>query len=162
MRSLFALVVLAGCVHAPRPNAATGASAVGTEPVVTLERTVCYGTCPAYTVAAYADGRVVFDGRDHVARVGVAERHVDPAVVAALVARAEAAGHAGFTEALAEPNVMCATDNPAAITTVRTAARTTHVAHDLGCRGFAGEAALRAFEDEVDRALGTAEWVGPR
>ena len=64
--------------------------------------------------------------------------------------------------ALAEVSGACATDHPSAVTTVRTGAGTTRVAHDLGCRGFAGEAALVAFEAEVDRALGTAAYVGPR
>ena len=127
-------------------------------PVVTLERTGCLGTCQAYTVSATAAGRVVFEGRAHVARVGTAEWRVAPSVVAGLVAAAEAAGHAragarGFHWG------TCATDHPSAVTTVRTAAGTTRVWHNLGCSGFAGEAALLAFESEIDRALGTAPYV---
>ena len=141
---------------APTDAASTGAAAV------VLERTLCYGTCPAYTVSAYADGRVVFEGREHVARVGTARWAVPPAVVAGLGAAAAEAGYASFPAALAEVSGACATDHPSAVTTVRTAAGTTRVAHDLGCRGFAGEAALVAFEAEVDRALGTAAYVGPR
>ncbi len=140
------------------PDAAsTGVAAI------VLERTLCYGTCPAYTVSAYADGRVVFEGREHVARVGTARWTVSPAAVAGLVAAAAEAGHAGLPEELTgDACPRSATDNPAVITTVRTAGRTQRVAHDLGCRGFAGEAALVAFEAEVDRALGTAAYVGPR
>ena len=152
------LAVFSACaVPAAAPPALPAASG---EAGVTLERTQCYGTCPAYTVAAFADGRVMFEGREHTARPGAAEWRVAPAVVAGLVAAAERAGHARASEALA--GAVCATDNPAAITTVRTDAGTTQVAHDLGCRGFAGEAALVAFEVEIDRALGTAASVGPR
>jgi hypothetical protein len=129
-----------------------------------MDRTVCYGTCPAYTVTAHADGRVVFEGREHVARVGAAKWRVTPAVVAGLVAAAERAGHAGFPDDLSGPDACPqeATDGATTTTTVRTAAATKRVAHYSGCHGFAGRETLRAFEDEVDRALGTTAYVGPR
>ncbi|HEX8385044.1 MAG TPA: DUF6438 domain-containing protein, partial [Rubricoccaceae bacterium] len=140
----------------------TPSAAAGGAPAVVLERTACYGTCPVYTVSAYADGRVVFEGREHVAHVGTTEGRVVPAVVSRLVAEAEAAGLARFPAALAAASGTCATDHPSVLTTVRTPAGTTRVEHDRGCRGFEGEAALVAFEDEVDRALGTAVWVEAR
>jgi glucose/arabinose dehydrogenase len=146
-------------------GASTGAMAPDGPAVVTLERTACYGRCPAYTVSAFADGRVVFEGLGHVATMGTAVRRVDPAVVAGLVSRAAEVGHAAYPDALTWGNDACeriSTDGPTATTTVRTAAGTSRVEHYGGCRGFKGEGALTAFETEVDRALGTADWVGPR
>ncbi|HEX9951997.1 MAG TPA: DUF6438 domain-containing protein [Rubricoccaceae bacterium] len=153
-----------------RVAASVSGSASGPVPadgptVVTLERTACFGWCPVYTVTAFADGRVAFEGREHVATVGAAEGRVDPAVVAGLVAQAEAADHAGYPDALTRGSDACervSTDGPTATTTVRTASGVSRVEHYGGCRGFAGEVALTAFEAEVDRALETAAWVGPR
>ena len=34
--------------------------------VVTLERSGCYGDCPAYTVAIHGDGKIEFHGNAHV------------------------------------------------------------------------------------------------
>ncbi len=139
-----------------------GSGAAAAAPVIVLERTPCYGRCPVYSLAAYADGRVVWTGTQHVATLGTAERQVPPALVAELVAAAEAAGHAGLPEVLASGDVceQFRTDNPGARTTVRTAAGTHSVLHNYGCRGFRGEAALTAFETAIDRALGTSAWGG--
>lgn len=165
---LFALALAAGCTtarsDAAGPSGPAVAAPVAAGPVVMLERTVCYGTCPAYTVSATADGRVVFEGREHVARAGRHEARVAPAVVAGLVARAAAIGHAGYPASLTGTDV-CDTllsDNPAAITTVRSAAGTSVVARDGGCMGFRGQAELTAFEDAIDTALGTAAFLGTR
>ena len=139
------------------PDAATSGTATpDTAAVVTLELTGCLSPCLSYTVQAYADGRVAFEGGERAARPGAAEWRVAPAVVAELVAAAEAAGHARATEAMAGAN--CATDQQALITTVRTAARTTQVWHR--CSGFPGEAALLSFYAKIDCALGTAPYVG--
>lgn len=167
LRLVASLVLgLSACSPAARlPPAGTSGPPDPSTPVVTLERTPCYGRCPVYTVAVYTDGRVVFDGRQHVAREGRSEGRVGPEAVARLVASAEAAGHAGFPASLTRPSGACPTfrtDQPGAVTTVRTAGGTSRVEHDLGCSGFAGEAALTAFEGEVDRVLGTAAWVGSR
>ena len=145
----------------PPPDAA--AAVPPDSAAVVLERTACYGRCPVYTVSAFADGRIAFEGRAHVARVGTAARRVDPGVVAGLVARAEAIDHAGYPDALTWGSPACTTmrtDGPTATTTVRTAGGTSRVEHYGNCGGFAGKAALTAFEDEVDRALGTAPYVG--
>ncbi len=134
----------------------------GDAPVVSLQRTACYGRCPEYTLAAYLDGRVVWTGRRNVTLVGTAERQVAPALVAELVAAAEAAGHASLPEMLAGGDVCSqfASDMPGAVTTVRTTSGVHTVTHNRGCTGFRGEAALTAFETMIDRALGTSAWDG--
>ena len=57
-----------------------------------LQRSPCFGTCPAYTVALAADGRVRFAGERYVG-VESAERDASSAEVDALV---EALNEAGF------------------------------------------------------------------
>jgi hypothetical protein len=69
------LVAAAGAPAATRPRA----------PVVTLERTACFGDCPVYKVALYDDGAVTWHGAANVGRKGAARGRVDPARVAQLV-----------------------------------------------------------------------------
>ncbi len=38
--------------------------------VVTMERTMCLGTCPTYTLTIYGDKTLVYEGRIHVATEG--------------------------------------------------------------------------------------------
>jgi len=42
-------------------------------PVIVFKRTVCYGRCPAYTANIYADGRVEYEGQQHVGVLGKKE-----------------------------------------------------------------------------------------
>ena len=39
-------------------------------PIITIEKTACYGTCPAYLFKAYPDGSVTYTGKDYVKLVG--------------------------------------------------------------------------------------------
>lgn len=37
---------------------------------ITLERMVCYGSCPVYRVTFNKNGKAVYEGKDHVERIG--------------------------------------------------------------------------------------------
>jgi hypothetical protein len=39
-------------------------------PIITFEKTTCFGTCPAYLFKAYPDGSVTYTGKDYVTLVG--------------------------------------------------------------------------------------------
>lgn len=39
-------------------------------PIITLEKTPCFGTCPAYQFKAYPDGTVTYEGKDYVKLIG--------------------------------------------------------------------------------------------
>ena len=41
-----------------------------TYPIITIEKTSCFGTCPAYLFKAYPDGNVTYTGKDYVKLVG--------------------------------------------------------------------------------------------
>jgi hypothetical protein len=60
--------------------------------VVRMERTVCYGLCPAYAVVIGADGAVDYEGKSFVSVRGHARSHVSPAAASALESRFEQAG----------------------------------------------------------------------
>ena len=39
-------------------------------PIITIEKTTCFGTCPAYLFKAYPNGSVTYTGKDFVKLVG--------------------------------------------------------------------------------------------
>jgi hypothetical protein len=53
---------------------------------ITLDRTGCYGTCPAYTLSLGADGSATYEGRAFVAARGRFEAQIAPSVFLRLAA----------------------------------------------------------------------------
>lgn len=124
--------------------------------VVRLERTECYGTCPAYSVEIRGDGSVEYVGKAYVGKRGRQGTQIAPAALVALAARFEKASF--FRLDWADPCELVATDNPTAKLTFTTGLRTRTIDdyHGNGCM----PKVLRELEDEVDRVAGTARWVG--
>ncbi|MCP4440231.1 MAG: hypothetical protein GY810_14905 [Aureispira sp.] len=60
------------------------------DPVATLERTTCYGVCPYYKISVYADGRVVYEGKKHVGRIGKYVAKVPTVTIEKLLDKARA------------------------------------------------------------------------
>lgn len=91
---------------------------VGTDsPVITLERTPCFGFCPVYSVAVFADGTLIYFGAANVERLGVHMLRVEDFAVESLLHRAQATGYFDWQEAYEQ---MVMTDQATAITSFRT------------------------------------------
>lgn len=169
--SILALVLaLAAC--APPPGgpgpvvAASSSPALPSSPVsaapdptfqVTLQRTVCFGTCPAYNVTISADGKVSYDGARFVAVTGHRDGMADPAKLAALIALIDSSG---FMD-LKDDYAAAVTDMPSQIITVTRKGRTHRV------RDYAGRMAgmpedVSRIEALIDDAAGVEPWVGAR
>lgn len=74
--------ILNGCeLRSPRPPTPPSSTIQS----IRLERSGCYGSCPAYTLIYWSDGTVVFRGFRFVPRLGTFVGHVDFATVAAWV-----------------------------------------------------------------------------
>lgn len=86
-------------------------------PVITLERTPCFGFCPVYSVAVYPDGTVAYTGIANVDRFGVHILHAEDFAVESLVQQAEIFGYFGWQDAYDQ---MVMTDQASAITSFRT------------------------------------------
>jgi uncharacterized protein DUF6438 len=161
------LLVIAGLAScAPRsavpPSSEQPAevSAVAT-PVVTLERTACFGSCPVYRISASSSGTVVYKGSAHVRHLGEATGRVPAERVSALLSELERAGYFSFADRYAAAEPTCgryATDLPTAITTVRLGGRTKRIEHDYGCG--AAPRALRVLERRIDEVLNSGYWTG--
>src|ERR1700680_1928962 len=51
---------------------------------IQLERTGCYGTCPAYSVTIHGDGKVEYNGKSHVKEMGTREVRIETDKIRAL------------------------------------------------------------------------------
>lgn len=151
------VVALAAC--APRQPAAVGMSSA--TPVVTLERTPCFGTCPVYAVSISGSGTVRFLGRNHVTKEGEATAQIPPATVDSLLRELEAGGYFDFADAYVMDSPACghyATDSPTVITSAAASGRSKTIRHDYGC--FAAPRELARLERMIDEVAGTSRWTG--
>ena len=69
-----------------RAKAANGAG-----PVLTFERTPCFGTCPTYSMKVFADGRVAYEGRRAVPMMGQQELKLPAATLADMLRQTQEA-----------------------------------------------------------------------
>lgn len=75
----------------PAPVQARGKPQSEAGPVLTFERTPCFGTCPAYVMLVFADGRVAYEGRRAVPVMGKQELKLPTVTVAELLRQAKEA-----------------------------------------------------------------------
>jgi len=129
-----------------------GARAQGpTERVeIRLERTVCFGTCPEYTVTITGDGTVVYQGRQFVRVSGSHTWRIDPAAVRALALEMQ---QAGFFE-MKDEYVATITDLPTTYTTLTIGARTKRIKNYFGA-----PPKLKEMESRIDEVAGTKKYV---
>lgn len=143
------------------PSPSVMASESGAAPVITLERTPCFGTCPVYRVSLRRDGTVEFVGERFVTQEGRVTAAITPGAVDSLVAELEAGGYFGFAERYLHGEPACglyATDSPTVITRVTSSGRSREIRHDYGCSG--APPALGRLERRIDEVAGVSRWTG--
>jgi hypothetical protein len=157
------LLMLASCARSQSASSAaeSSSSAVALAPVITLERTACFGGCPVYTISVSPAGEVQYEGKAHVKKVGTATGKVPPQRVDGLLSELERGGYFTFADRYASPEPTCgryATDSPTTITSVTLRGRTKRITHDYGCGAVPG--ALTVLERRIDEALNSGQWTG--
>ena len=141
------------------------------EVVITLVRSACYGSCPAYQVTIRGDGLVHFttgtspiDAVDGVHRQfarssgvllpGTHEDRVPPEAVNTLLKQFEAADFWRLKDEYRYP----VTDVPTQVVTLAVGDRSKTVVDYMGTRAGMPQAAAD-LEDAIDRVAGTDRWV---
>jgi len=163
LRSILLACSLAAC-HGSTPAttpAPDDATARDDAPVVSLERTPCYGSCPVYRVTISRGGMVRFEGTRFVTRAGADSAQLAKEAVDSLLAELDRGGFFEFEERYVSGAPACglyATDLPSAITSVDDGSRSKRVRHDRGCSDAPG--ALATLENRIDEVAGTARWTG--
>ena len=132
------------------------------ENVLILEREACFGTCPAYRVEVTAAGLVRWTGRSDVAVAGIDSAWIARDSVSALWEEFGAV-RAAFPARYLPDWITCfrrATDNPTLTIIGRQNAEAADtLTHYFGCRSWEPQRFI-AYEDRIDRALGTERWIG--
>lgn len=128
---------------------------VEVQPVITLERQACFGMCPIYSVQVYADGRVVYNGENHVEVTGEQTAQIEPEQVELMLNTIETLGFFEWDEAY---DTMYVTDMPSVITSA-TLNGTTHRINRYGGDNTA-PIALAYLEYWIDLMTHTATWTG--
>jgi hypothetical protein len=170
MRLLLVVSLLLGPAcssEAPDGPAQPGSESTQTAPAInvegfekiTLARTGCYGFCPTYEVTIHADGRVVYQGFEHVGAIGERRGHASAEAIAELL---DACQQLNFFELedkyeykLDENGKPYSiTDQPSRIMSLTVNGRSKQVEQYFG-----GPEALRALADQIDTHAGTATWT---
>jgi len=129
------------------------------EPVITLRRTSCLGTCPVYSVEIFDNGFIRYVGTAFVQVKGEQEAAIPPEAVKNLVLRFLQIDYFALKDSYETYQ------NPDGTLTVFSDLPTTYSTLQIGERrksvkdyAFAPEA-LREVEDEVDRTVNTHRWI---
>jgi hypothetical protein len=141
-------------------------SNVPPDTVITLERTICYGSCPMYTLTVTADGSVSFqpkhvDGRAIVSG-RVKQGSISKDKVRELVSEFERANYFSFKDSYRLFDKECSeswTDHPSAITSLTINGKFKSVDHDYGCKGNIVLDRLTDLENKIDEIANTKQWL---
>jgi uncharacterized protein DUF6438 len=131
-------------------------------PVITLQRTACFGECPVYKISIYEDGRVEFEGKEFVKTVGKAEGTISKSALEDLIREFEKIDYFNLDENYGEGNKKCRelwTDNPTATTSLNWKDQKKTVHHYYGCRGSAILDQLTDLENKIDKTVHTERWI---
>lgn len=161
---MLAGVLVGAACHAA--SSAPAAQAVDADSLV-LERTVCFGFCPAYRLTLVGDGTVRFIT---TARSDTLRRRdtIAPRAFQSLVRDAHRIGFFTLPRDIAADRTLCpmkATDNPTVTVTIFRADSTHQVVDYRGC--YAGTdltvtsrlSALHRFENAADSVAGSKRWL---
>jgi hypothetical protein len=151
-----------GACHGSSPAVAPAPDGSGadTAPVVTLERTPCFGSCPVYRVTISRSGLVRYEGKRFVADSGLDTARISSDSVAGLLSELQKGGYFEFDERYVSGAPACglyATDLPSAITSVDDGSRSKRIQHDHGCNE--APHALAGMENRIDQVAGTSRWI---
>jgi hypothetical protein len=138
------------------------ASAPRHKKVITLERTVCFGTCPIYKLAIFSDGRVEYEGIQYVKKVGKATGRISRAKVNNLVLEFQNIYYFNLPESFTPGTKQCPqvmTDMPSAITSLTWQGRSKIINHYHGCRGLNTLELLTRLENKIDEVVKVKKWT---
>ena len=161
--AVISIAVFAACHPAPSTSDAPRIDADS----IVLERSVCFGFCPAYRLTLQPNGAVHFVTAPRGDSAQRADT-VSPRSVAWLASEAHRTGFYSLPREIVRDSALCrmrATDQPTATVTIFRGDSTHSVIDYHGC--FIGHdlsvssplAPLRRFESAIDSVAGTKRWL---
>lgn len=131
----------------------------GVDPVITMERTDCLGTCPVYSIKVYLDGRVAFKGETNVAVSGthaglISQTDLNTLVADFLAIKYFSLQDSYTTKKQPDGTETIALDLPTTVTTFNFRGRTKKVVDYFGTPEN-----VVALESEIDRIVDVHQWL---
>lgn len=123
---------------------------------ITLERGMCFGTCPVYSLILSGNGSVIYDGQMYVKEIGSRNGTINVTSFRYLL---DQFTDAGFFRMKDQYTAYDITDMPSAVLTVITGNHTWRVDHYYGDHSAPGS--LSILEDAVDQAANVTRWTEP-
>jgi hypothetical protein len=128
---------------------------------IRLERSQCYGSCPAYALAIHGDGRVEYVGKQNVKVKESRTGRLDPAAVKELTSKFAEAKFLSLSEDdYSESKCKCrrCTDMASAVVEISVGSVSHRVNHYYGCA--CPPKALFDLESAIDKAVNAEQWTG--
>jgi hypothetical protein len=125
--------------------------------LASLQRTGCYGTCPAYEIQIFRSGRIDWLGKHYVKTVGSKTAHLTPAQLKAVQ---EAFATAHFMTLTGNFDCQEMTDHPSATLSFNDNGVAKTIVHYHGCRSTPGVDVLSKLENQIDAIVRSAQWIG--
>jgi hypothetical protein len=159
-------IALVACAPSIEKND-THSSPVMVADSVVLERSVCFGLCPAYRLRLSKTGHVLYESRNPRESLVTGLDTVAPSTLPNMVRAAQTAGFFELPPEIAADSVLCplrATDHATVVITIF-GPEPRVVTDYLGCfatteRGTVPALTrLRAYEAEIDSVLGSSRWI---
>jgi len=122
--------------------------------VMTLERTVCFGACPDYTLIIKGDGTVTYEGRQFVKIEGTRTTTISEEKIRQLLSEFQRIDYFSLNDSYEE---FEATDMPSAITSLTINGKTKTVRHYHG--DFSAPEELTQLEDRIDEIVNSDQWI---
>lgn len=130
---------------------------VQADTLVQMERTVCFGTCPSYTLSIQKNGKVTFYGKEFVEHKGMATGQIPQDSLDKLIQKIQ---ESYFFEIPSDPECKSRyTDMPSVYLMIRLDDNEHSVTHYHGCKGFMYEKELYELEEAIDSIAGTKKWI---
>jgi hypothetical protein len=146
------LVLVAACATIPEKPEGEGAPLL-----MSLERAGCpLGGCPSYLLELRTDGWLRYQGRKDVATVGYKNAQLSAAEVQSVKDLFAAAGFYDFED---KYRCMEKTDAPTVTLGWHLDGRHKTLVHFHGCETAPNAEKLTLLEDELDRLVGSSQWV---
>src|SRR3954468_13516883 len=126
---------------------------------IRLERTGCFGSCPAYAVTIHGDGRIEYEGKANVKEEGAHTAQISPPAIRTLVSEFERTKFMSLPDYSEEKCTgrVC-TDFPTAITQLTVKGTSHRVTHYYGCGAAPKE--LFQLENNIDKTAQVDQWTG--
>jgi hypothetical protein len=121
--------------------------------LVFLERTPCFGHCPAYRLSFQSNGTILFEGSSYTERPGLNKGYVTTDNYQALIHQILSSGFLSLKNKYDYNSPDCKeswTDASASIIMLKVGKQKKSVYYYHGCLGFQGDSVLYAIEGAID------------